>query len=78
MPSDKAGYRKAADEHRAKICSFYQAMNIAGEPEPRAAGEKETFTVKGLTPGKHWIALKSFDAAQNMSDLSNVVEVEAK
>ena len=78
MPADAKSYRKLADEHRGKVCSFYQATNVAGEPEPKAAGAKESFSLKGLTPGKHWVALKSFDAAQNMSDLSNVVEVEVK
>ena len=78
MPPDVAGYRKLADEYRAKICSFYQAFNVTGEPAPKSAGEKETFTLKGLTPGKHWVALKSFDAAQNTSELSNVVEVDVR
>jgi hypothetical protein len=78
MPPDAKGYRKLADEHRKKVCSFYQAANASGEPEPKPAGEKEAFALKGLTPGKYWVAVKSFDAEQNMSDISNVVEVEVK
>jgi hypothetical protein len=76
MPSDKAGYRKLADAHRATVCSFYQAMNVAGEPKPQAAGKNEQFTLKDLAPGQYWIALKSFDAAQNSSEISNVVTVD--
>ena len=78
MPADKAGYRKLADEHRAKVCSFYQALNVADEPAPQPAGGKESLALKGLAPGKHWVALKSFDSEQNESALSNVVEVEVK
>jgi hypothetical protein len=34
--------------------------------------------MNGLEPGKYWFAVKSLDAAQNISDISNVVEVEVK
>jgi phage terminase small subunit len=78
MPAKIADYRKLADEHRTKVCSFYQAVNVSDEPAPKAAGEKESFVLKGLAPGKHWVAVKSLDAEQNMSELSNVVEVEVK
>lgn len=78
MPPDKAGYRKMANEHRTKVCSFYQAYNVEAEPEPKPAGAKESFTLKGVAPGRCWVALRSFDDAQNMSELSNVVEVEVK
>jgi hypothetical protein len=78
MPPDAKGYRAAADAHRATICSFYQAFNTDGEPEPKPAGQKESFTLKGLPPGKRWIALKTFDAGPNTSELSNVVEVDVK
>jgi hypothetical protein len=50
----------------------------AGLPQPKPAGEKEEFTLKGLAPGKYWLAVKSLDAAENISDLSNVAEAEVK
>lgn len=78
MPPDAAGYRKLADEHRTKVCSFYQAFNVTGEPTPKPAGQRETFVLEHLPPGRHCVGLKSFDAAGNTSDLSNVVEVEVK
>jgi hypothetical protein len=78
MPPDRAGYRRMADAHCATICSFYQASNVAGEPSPSPAGRRERFDLAGLEPGRYWIAVKSFDAASNMSDISNVVEVEVK
>jgi hypothetical protein len=61
-----------------KGLSFWAAANAAGEPAPAAAGAKEKFELSGLKPGKTWIALKTRDAANNISDLSNVVEVEVK
>jgi hypothetical protein len=78
MPPDAAGYRRLADAHRAKVCSFYQAFNVSGEPKPAQAGGKETFTLGSLSPGTHWIAVKSFDAARNTSELSNVVQVTVR
>jgi hypothetical protein len=78
LPPDKAGYRKMAEEHLKKVRSFYQARNVAGEPAPGAAGARETFELKGLTPGRRWFAVKSFDAARNVSDISNVVSVEVE
>jgi PcRGLX-like protein central beta sandwich domain len=78
MPADKAGYRQLAMEHIKKIGSFHQALNVNGEPLPAPAGQAETFEIKELTPGKYWFAIKSFDAAGNISPISNIVEVEIK
>lgn len=78
MPPTAAEYRKLADEHLAKVCSFYQAVNVSGEPKPQVAGKRESFQVEGLAPGRYWFALKSFDADNNISDLSNVVAVEVQ
>jgi hypothetical protein len=58
--------------------SFWAATNCKGEPRPRKAGSKETFTVKGLKPGTYWFALKTYDEQPNQSDLSNVVKVVLK
>jgi hypothetical protein len=78
LPAGKDGYRKLADEHRGKVRSFCQAVNVGGEPAPAAAGGEQSFEVKGLAPGKHWFAIKSFDAARNISGISNVAEVEVR
>ena len=55
--------------------SFWAATNCKGEPKPRKAGTKESFTVKGLKPGTYYFALKTYDEQPNQSDLSNVVKV---
>jgi hypothetical protein len=61
-----------------KGLSFWAAANAQGEPAPAEPGNKEKFEIGGLKPGRHWFALKTRDAADNLSDLSNVVETEVK
>ena len=61
-----------------KGLSFWAAANVKGEPAPADPGTKEKFEISGLKPGKHWFALKTRDAAGNLSDVSNVVVVEVK
>jgi hypothetical protein len=61
-----------------KTLSFWAATNCKNEPEPSAAGAKESFTAEGLKPGTYWFALKTYDKQPNQSDLSNVVKVEVK
>ncbi|MHC4917179.1 MAG: exo-rhamnogalacturonan lyase family protein, partial [Planctomycetota bacterium] len=58
--------------------SFWAAENVAGEPAPKAAGAKESFTLKGLKPGTHHFALKSRDEINNESEISNAVKVEVQ
>ncbi|HOX05647.1 MAG TPA: hypothetical protein PK280_04520 [Planctomycetota bacterium] len=61
-----------------KGLSFWAAANAKGEPAPGAPGAKEKFEISGLKPGKYWFAVKTRDAAENLSDISNVVTVEVK
>jgi hypothetical protein len=78
LPADKAGYRRMAEEHLARVQSFYQAYNVPDEPAPQTAGRPESYERTGLEPGTYWFAVKSFDAARNMSDISNVVRIEVR
>ena len=49
------------------------ALQVTGEPVPKAAGHPETFTVTGLTAGTtYYFALKVADEVPNWSALSNV------
>lgn len=51
---------------------FNAAAQAVGESAPRIAGSAETFTVPGLAPGTTcYFALKTTDAAGNVSGLSN-------
>ena len=56
--------------------AFWGSENVADEPAPKAAGGKESYTVKGLAPGKYYFAVKSRDEAPNQSPISNVVSVK--
>lgn len=54
--------------------TFAQATAVAGVPAPQTAGSTESYTVTGLQPATtYFFALKTSDAAGNVSDLSNVV-----
>jgi hypothetical protein len=48
---------------------------IEGLPAPAAAGTSESFTITGLTPGVHYLAVRALDEESNRSPISNVVEV---
>jgi len=53
---------------------FVTAIQVSGEPTPKPSGQRERFTVTGLTPGvNYYFALKSVDDASNWSRMSNVV-----
>ncbi|MBI2100713.1 MAG: right-handed parallel beta-helix repeat-containing protein [Candidatus Vogelbacteria bacterium] len=50
------------------------SAQASGEPTPALPGQTETYTLVDLTPGKTYsVALKSQDAAGNVSAISNVV-----
>jgi len=53
--------------------NWASATQVSGEPTPNAPGQTEQFTVTGLSAGtQYYFALKSSDAAANVSALSNV------
>jgi len=54
--------------------TFGTAFPIQGVPLPLPAGQRERFTVTGLTPGAtYYFGLKTVDDAGNWSRISNVV-----
>jgi chitodextrinase len=53
--------------------NWAEAVRVAGEPAPMPAGQAESFTVTGLSPGtRYYFALKVADEVPNWSGLSNV------
>lgn len=54
------------------------ANHVAGEPRPRVAETKESMMVAGIPAGKRYFAVRSFDAASNRSEISNMAETEVQ
>ena len=64
-----AAYNGCQDE---KVCNWWMAVNLPGEPAPKGAGAAESFTVTGVPAGAKYFALRAFDASDNRAPLSNV------
>ncbi len=77
MPNTKAEYQALVEKALARQASFYQAFNAKGEPMPGKAGSAESFELT-LEPGEYHFAIKTLDASDNQSELSNVVKVTVK
>jgi hypothetical protein len=57
---------------------FVHGINVLGLPTPAAAGTQQSKTVTGLTTGtRYYFAIKTLDAAGNVSGISNVVNAVA-
>jgi hypothetical protein len=78
QPADKGEWRARVKTFQKKNLAFWQALNAAGEPAPGKPGEKQEMTVPGLPAGKVHFALKSWDANENVSGISNVAGAEVK
>jgi hypothetical protein len=59
-----------------KYCNWWMATNLAGEPAPKAAGSRESFTVTGVPEGAKYFAVRSYDEASNRSALGRVAVVK--
>jgi hypothetical protein len=56
--------------------NWASATQVTGEPTPKAAGQAETFQVRGLNPNTtYYFAIKTSDEVPNVSGLSNVASV---
>jgi len=64
----------AANQDR-KVRNWWMAANLRGEPEPKAPGTTETFTVTAVPQNAKYFAVRSFDDSRNRSKMSNVATV---
>ncbi len=78
LPTNQEEWEAKVKTFQKKQLAFWQAFNVEGEPAHGAAGTKQEMTVEKLPTGKLWFALKSWDRASNMSDISNVVKLDVK
>ena len=58
--------------------NWWAGENVLDEPKPAKYGETQNYTLKGLEPGKYYAAIRSWDASNNRSSISNVVKVVVK
>ena len=65
------------EEKNAKA-NWWAANHVAGEPKPRVAETKESMIIEGIPVGKRYFAVRSFDAASNRSEISNMAETEVQ
>jgi len=61
-----------AEREITNYALWEEGNGVVGEPVPKNAGERETFTVRNLTPGrKYYFAIRAIDNMGNKSILSN-------
>ena len=58
--------------------NWWAADNVTGEPGAGTAGKQQSMTRMGIAAGKRLFALRSFDAANNRSSISNLAEIQVK
>jgi hypothetical protein len=62
----------------AEYANWWAGENILDEINPGTSGTKQQHIIKNLKPGHHYIAIRSWDASNNRSRISNLAEVEIK
>ena len=76
LPMTVAQWMSRAAALKATQLPFVSAWNVTGEPSPAAAGTVQSMVVPGLAAGtRYYVAIKSLDAANNLSDLGNVLAI---
>jgi hypothetical protein len=65
-------------EEVGTAANWWAVSHASGEPLPRAAGVRETMQVETIPAGKHYFAVRSFDAASNRSGVGSVAEVDVR
>ncbi len=51
-------------------CNWWMAVNLTGEPAPKAPGGRESFTVTGVPADAKFFAVRAFDDSNNRSVIS--------
>jgi hypothetical protein len=77
----KTQYKTNNREYQVEIplkVTFWAADNVPDEPVPSAPGTKETFVIQNVPSNTTLqFAVKTWDAEQNLSDLSNVITIQS-
>ena len=76
LPTNRKEWEARAASYNARQRAFWAANNIGGAPKPAVAGARETMVAEGLpATGRAYLAVKTWDEAGNVSELSNVATV---
>jgi hypothetical protein len=78
LPVDKKAWEARAAAFNAKQRSFWASRNVDGETPPGPAGEKQWMLIDIGDHKRLDVAIKTWDDADNVSAISNVVTVEVK
>ncbi|MGQ9661250.1 MAG: exo-rhamnogalacturonan lyase family protein [Kiritimatiellia bacterium] len=78
LPATNKEWHERAAAFNARQRTFWAAFNLPGEPVPAVAGTTQNMTAENIPTGKVYFAIKTWDAANNVSPLSNVVELTVK
>ncbi|MFW6107061.1 MAG: hypothetical protein ACOC8A_00070 [bacterium] len=70
---DRIDWKTQADGH----ANWWAGENVADEPAAQP-GRTQSAVVQDVAPGEHYFAIRTFDAANNRSKISNQVAVEVK
>ncbi len=70
LPYEEWNYVRDSGKKR----NWWRAVNLKGEPQPKAPGAKESFTVAGVPAKAKYFAVRSFDDSSNRSTISNLAE----
>jgi hypothetical protein len=71
---DKKLYKFNPEEYS----NWWEGENVINEPIPSIPGSKQRYVVKDIKPGNYYFAIRSWDAFNNRSKISNLAEVVIK
>jgi hypothetical protein len=58
--------------------NWWAGGNVPDEPLPGDPGLSQSYILKGLNPGRYYFAIRTWDASDNRSPISNLAEVVIK
>ncbi len=61
-----------------EYANWWAGQNVSNEPLPLEPGNKQVFVIDGLKAGSYYFAIRSWDALNNRSNISNLLKVIIK
>jgi hypothetical protein len=70
--------KKVYEYDPQEYANWWAGENIPDEPNPGIAGSRQNYIVKGLKRGHYYFAIRSWDASNNRSRISNLADIIIK